>query len=74
MSIKEALEYLEQLPQDAEVEIHLIENKMISSGEVEQLGISRQLLRYYVNAGRVKTEPYGKQKRYLLDDVLKIIG
>ena len=45
----------------------------ISSHEVEALGISRQLLRYYVNNGYVRTVPHGKQKRYLLEDVLKYV-
>ena len=74
MTVKEAKEYLKTLSDDTEIEIHIVENKLISSGEVEKLGMSRQLLRYHVNSGRVRTVPYGKQKRYLLDDVLKIIG
>ena len=45
----------------------------ISSHEVEALGISRQLLRYYVNNGYVRTVPHGKQKRYLLEDIKKFI-
>lgn len=45
----------------------------IRSKQVEKLGISRQLLRYYVINGYIRTVPYGKQKRYLLEDVLKLV-
>ena len=44
----------------------------ISSKRVEQMGISRQLLKYHVQLGHVRTVPYGKQKRYLLEDVKKL--
>ena len=45
----------------------------VSSKQVEQMGISRQLLKYHVKLGHVRTVPYGKQKRYLLEDVKKLI-
>lgn len=45
----------------------------VRSKQVEKLGISRQLLRYYVTNGYIRTVPYGKQKRYLLEDVLKYV-
>ena len=44
----------------------------ISSKRVEQMGISRQLLKYHVHLGHVRTVPYGKQKRYLLEDIKKL--
>ena len=44
----------------------------ISSKQVEQMGISRQLLKYHVHLGHVRTVPYGKQKRYLLEDIKKL--
>ena len=44
----------------------------ISSKQVEQMGISRQLLKYHVQLGHVRTVPYGKQKRYLLEDIEKL--
>ena len=44
----------------------------ISSRQVEQMGISRQLLKYHVKLGHVRTVPYGKQKRYLLEDIKKL--
>ena len=44
----------------------------VSSKQVEQIGVSRQLLRYHVRLGQVRTVPYGKQKRYLLEDVMKL--
>lgn len=45
----------------------------ISSKRVEQMGISRQLLKYHVQLGHVRTVPYGKQKRYLLEDIKKLV-
>ena len=45
----------------------------VSSKRVEQMGISRQLLRYHVKLGHVRTVPYGKQKRYLLEDIDKLV-
>ena len=44
----------------------------VSSKQVEQMGISRQLLKYHVQLGHVRTVPYGKQKRYMLEDVKKL--
>jgi len=73
MTKKEALKYIYALPADAEVEV-TVTNRIATSGELEQMGISRQLLRYYVKEGYVRTIPHGKQKRYLLDDVLKVRG
>ena len=45
----------------------------VSSKQVEQMGISRQLLKYHVKLGHVRTVPYGKQKRYMLEDVKKLV-
>ena len=45
----------------------------VSSKCVEQMGISRQLLKYHVHLGHVRTVPYGKQKRYMLEDVKKLV-
>ena len=45
----------------------------VSSKRVEQMGISRQLLKYHVQLGHIRTVPYGKQKRYLLEDIKKLI-
>ena len=44
----------------------------VSSKQVEQMGVSRQLLKYHVQLGHVRTVPYGKQKRYMLEDVKKL--
>ena len=44
----------------------------VSSKRVEQMGISRQLLKYHVQLGHVRTVPYGKQKRYMLEDIKKL--
>jgi len=72
MTKKEALEYIETLPEKSNIEITVLD-RIVSSKTVEEMGISRQLLRYWVNKGYVRTVPHGKQKRYLLDDVLKQI-
>ena len=45
----------------------------VSSKQVEQMGVSRQLLKYHVRLGHVRTVPYGKQKRYMLEDVKKLV-
>ena len=45
----------------------------VSSKQVEQMGVSRQLLKYHVRLGHVRTVPYVKQKRYMLEDVKKLI-
>ena len=52
---------------------YFTESATVSSKQVEQMGISRQLLKYHVNLGHVRTVPYGKQKRYLLEDVKKLV-
>ena len=44
----------------------------VSSKRVEQMGISRQLLKYHVQLGHVRTVPHGKQKRYMLEDIKKL--
>ena len=71
MTKKEAIEYINNLPERANIEI-TVTNKIVTSGQVESMGISRQLLRYYVKNGYVRTVPHGKQKRYLLDDIQKL--
>ena len=45
----------------------------VSSKQVEMMGISRQLLKYHVKLGHIRAVPYGKQKRYLLEDIKKLI-
>ena len=45
----------------------------VSSGQAEKLGISKQLLNYHVHLGHIRTVPYGKQKRYLLSDIERLI-
>ena len=44
----------------------------VSSKQVEKMGVSRQLLKYHTKLGHVRTVPYGKQKRYMLEDVKKL--
>lgn len=51
---------------------YFTESTTVSSKQVEQMGISRQLLKYHVKLGHVRTVPYGKQKRYMLEDVKKL--
>ena len=52
---------------------YFTESTTVSSKRVEQMGVSRQLLKYHVKLGHVRTVPYGKQKRYLLEDVKKLV-
>ena len=52
---------------------YFTETAAVSSKQVEQMGISRQLLKYHVQLGHVRTVPYGKQKRYMLEDVKKLV-
>ena len=52
---------------------YFTESTTVSSKQVEQMGISRQLLKYHVKLGHVRTVPYGKQKRYMLEDVKKLV-
>ena len=51
---------------------YFTESTIVSSKQVEQMGVSRQLLKYHVKLGHVRTVPYGKQKRYMLEDVKKL--
>ena len=51
---------------------YFTESTTVSSKQVEQMGVSRQLLKYHVQLGHVRTVPYGKQKRYLLEDIKKL--
>ena len=51
---------------------YITEHTTVSSKQVEQMGVSRQLLKYHVQLGHVRTVPYGKQKRYLLEDIKKL--
>ena len=72
MTKQEAINYINRLHEDSNIEVTVLD-RIVSSGEVEKLGISRQLLRYWVSTGKVRPVPYGKQKKYLLDDINKLI-
>ena len=52
---------------------YFTESTTVSSKQVEQMGVSRQLLKYHVQLGHVRTVPYGKQKRYMLEDVKRLV-
>ena len=71
MTKQEAINYINTLSEDRNIEVVLMD-EVISSKQVEQMGISRQLLKYHVKLGHVRTVPYGKQKRYLLEDIKKL--
>ena len=71
MTKQEAINYIASLPDESDLEVRII-NRFISSGEVEKLGISRQLLRYWVATDKVRTISSGKQKKYLLDDITRL--
>ena len=72
MTKQEAINYINTLSEDRNIEVVLMD-EVISSKRVEQMGISRQLLKYHVKLGHVRTVPYGKQKRYMLEDVKKLV-
>ena len=74
MNKQEALKFLNNLPEDTEVELTVISNPpYVTSGYIiDKYKISRQVLSYWSRHGYVKTIDCGKQKRYLLEDVLKI--
>ena len=72
MTKQEAIKYLETLSDEVNVEIKIVDY-YISSGDVEKLGISRQLLNYHVKLGDIKTIPFGRQKKYLYEDIIKLI-
>ena len=71
MTKQEAINYINTLSEDRNIEVVLMD-EVISSKQVEQMGVSRQLLKYHVQLGHVRTVPYGKQKRYMLEDVKKL--
>ena len=71
MTKQEAINYINTLSEDRNIEVVLMD-EVISSKRVEQMGISRQLLKYHVQLGHIRTVPYGKQKRYLLEDIKKL--
>jgi hypothetical protein len=71
MTKQEAISYINTLSDNVDLDVTII-NQTITSGEVEKLGISRQLLKYYVSIGKVRTEASGKQSRYVLDDIKKL--
>lgn len=71
MTKQEAINYINTLSEDRNIEVVLMD-EVISSKQVEQMGVSRQLLKYHVQLGHVRTVPYGKQKRYLLEDIKKL--
>ena len=72
MTKQEAINYINTLSEDRNIEVVLMD-EVISSKQVEQMGISRQLLKYHVQLGHVRTVPFGKQKRYLLEDIKKLV-
>lgn len=71
MTKQEAIDMIMNMPNDVDVYISASE-RYVSCSEVERLGVSRQLLKYHVDLGNVKTNKVGRYKRYLLEDVLKI--
>ena len=73
MTKQEALKFLETLPDDLDISVTTSEH-YVSCSEVERLGVSRQLLGYHVKLGSIKTKQVGRYKKYLLNDILKIIG
>lgn len=74
MNKQEALKFLNNLPEDAEVKLTVVSDPpYVTSGYIiDKYKISRQVLSYWSRQGYVKTIDCGKQKRYLLEDILKI--
>ncbi len=74
MNKQEALNYINNLPNDAEISVSVISSSpYVTSGYIiNNFKVSRQVLSYWSKQGYVKTIKCGKQKRYLLEDVLKI--
>lgn len=70
MTKQDAIKYISSLPENSNISVMV--NDYLTSGEVEILGISRQLLHYWVRQGYVRTEEKGKQKRYLKEDIIKM--
>jgi hypothetical protein len=71
MTKQEAINYINSLADDVDLDVTILTNT-ISSTEIEKLGISRQLLKYYTDTGKIRTIACGKQKRYILDDIKKL--
>lgn len=71
MNKQEAINYINTLSDDVDLDITIL-TETISSTEIEELGISRQLLKYYTDIGKIRTIACGKQKRYVLDDIKKL--
>jgi hypothetical protein len=75
MNKKDALDLLNNLPDNAEVNLTVVEDysPYVPSGYIiNTFNVSRQVLSYWARQGYVKTIKCGKQNRYLLDDILKI--
>ena len=75
MNKQEALKLLNGLPEDTAVELTITSNPpYVTSGYIiNTFGISRQVLSYWYRQGYVRTVTCGKQKRYLLEDIKKLI-
>lgn len=75
MNKQEAIKFINNLPEDTEVELTIRSNPLyVTSGYViNTFNVSRQVLSYWHRQGYVKTIDCGKQKRYLLEDIKKLV-
>ena len=75
MNKKDALDLLNNLPDNAEVNLTVVSNSpYVTSGYIiNTFNVSRQVLSYWSRQGYVKTIDRGKQKRYLLEDIKKLV-
>jgi len=75
MNKQEAIKYINNLPEDAEINVSIVSNPpYVTSGYIiNNFKVSRQVLSYWSRQGYVKTIDCGKQKRYLLEDIKKLI-
>ncbi len=75
MNKQEALNFINNLPDNSEINVSIITNPpYVTSGYIiNTFNISRQVLSYWYRQGYVKTIDCGKQKRYLLEDIKKLV-
>ncbi len=72
MNKQEAINFINSLDNRVNITV-TVDDKTLTSGQIEELGISRQLLRYYVKNKYVTAIPSGRQKVYLASDIYKVL-
>lgn len=72
MTKQEALNYINNLNDDVDIDVKVNNDEYILSSDVEKLGVSRQLLYYWTKQNYVKVVSRGKQNRYSKLDILRM--